>query len=76
MDDDLKGAAYFVECVAVVAHDPAGLRYVAELLRQLKQRQSAFRTFCNRSIGSILIGLVLCEKPNLREIPVSPLFYG
>ena len=44
---DLKGAAHFVERVAVVAHDPAGLRYVAELLGELKQRQFAFRTFCN-----------------------------
>lgn len=33
---DLEGPAHLVEGVAVVAHDPAGLRDVAELLGQLQ----------------------------------------
>ena len=34
----LKGTADFVERIAVVAHDLASLRHVAEFLGELKQR--------------------------------------
>lgn len=36
---DLEGATNLVKGIAVIAHDLAGLRHVAELLGQLQQRQ-------------------------------------
>ena len=60
----------------MVAHDPAGLRYVAELLGELKQGQFAFRTFCNSGHRMSPYWIGSSEKPNLRETPVSALVLG
>jgi len=50
---DLEGPAHLVEGVAVVAHDLAGLRHVAELLGRLQQGQLPLGTLRQRGhLGS------------------------
>lgn len=46
---DLKGTLDFVEGVAVIAHEPAGLGDVAELLGELQQGQFSLGTLRERS---------------------------
>jgi hypothetical protein len=46
---DLEGAAHLVEAVAVIAHQLASLRDIAELLGQLQQGQFSLGTLRERS---------------------------
>ena len=57
----------------MVAHDLAGLRYVAELFGQLQQGQLALGTLCGRGHRSSPCSWFVWSLTNLPETPVPAL---